>query len=105
MPADSELLRQNFHQVGSKEEKDESSKVQVQNLVGHFVCDLAYGLVAVVVGALVEHEVEEAVEGEGGQCLEPAGELGGHLVHSHAQGGADHHCPDGHDVADDVGRS
>ena len=84
MPADSEFLRQNFHEVGSEEEEEDSSQVEVQNLVRHFVCDLTDGLVTVVVGALVEHEVEESVEGEGGQCLEPAGELRGYLVDSHA---------------------
>ena len=103
MSADSKLLRQNLHEVGSQEEEYESSQIEVQDLVGHFVGDLADGLVAVVVGALVEHEVEEAVEGEGGQCLEPSGELGWHLVDSHAQGRADHHRPDCHDVADYIG--
>ena len=105
MSADSKLLRQNLHEVGSQEEEYESSQIEVQDLVGHFVGDLADGLVAVVVGAFVEHEVEESVEGERGQCLEPSGELGGHLVDSHAQGRADHHRPDGHDVADYIGRA
>jgi len=80
MPANSELLGQHLHEVDSKHEEDESSKVQIQNLVGHLVGDLPDGFIAVVVGALVEHEVEEAVEGEGGKGLKPSGELGRHLV-------------------------
>ena len=51
MPVDPELLR-NFYQVGSNKEKDEHP-VEIVNLVGQLVYDLADGLVAVLVGALV----------------------------------------------------
>ena len=63
--ADSELLRQDLEQVGSEDEEDGSTQVEREETGGHLVGYFAEGVVAVGVRTVHEHEVEDAVKGEG----------------------------------------